>query len=487
MAFDKNKRRALLIDTLRHFCDPSSSFANKWDILALQELDLLADDEGVLPALKSWGYDIVHTPTVDRKDCCAIVFDKAKFRVVKWEVVKFDDLATLCVKNKTASGENKANHDVPNNTNGCTKSNNYNIKSELTGMVRSFLRRNCAILAHLETITNDSNSISGGSPKQSLVVASVHLYWNPGYEYVKLCQAKYLVDRAYAMASSPSNSDSSGMNHKVIPTVICGDMNSKPHSIVHQFFVRGEVDGRSVAPWCYFWDVDQEEMYTEDADDNEKGEKEGYPLLDGNDDVNFKNEWRSHHYGKKLKKRDSVKSSSRTAVGGYRMIGFGEEYSQCCQFIPFDMTNKSRSSGKQRSIIAIEEKKEDIKATHNADQDISDLSNQFNLCQFIDSSVNDDATATLVDSTQVDNTTTNNKEQDTTNDTCNEPGAILASRRMSNHKSPQDYIHETPVPTVKYMLDFTLNRFTRWLRILGIDARLETDDEERERTKGQRM
>ena len=169
------------------------------------------------------------------------------------------------------------------------------------------------------------------------------------------------------------------------------------------------------------------------------------------------------------------------------MVGLGEEYSQCCQFIPFDMTNKNRSSGKQRSIIAIEEKKEDIKATYNADQDISDLSNQFQLCQFIDSSVNDDATETLVDSTKVDNTTTNNKEQDTTNDTCNEPGATLASRRMSNHKSPQDYIHATPVPTVKYMLDFTLNRFTRWLRILGIDARLETDDEERERTKGQRM
>ena len=169
------------------------------------------------------------------------------------------------------------------------------------------------------------------------------------------------------------------------------------------------------------------------------------------------------------------------------MVGLGEEYSQCCQFIPFDMTDNSHFSGKHHLIIASEEKKEDIKAIYNADQGISDLSNQFNLCQFIDSSVNDDATATLVDSTQVDNTTTDKMNQDTTNDTCNEPEATLASRRMSNHKSPQDYIHAIPVPTVKYMLDFTLNRFTRWLRILGIDARLETDDEERERTKGQRM
>ena len=35
---------------------------------------------------------------------------------------------------------------------------------------------------------------------------------------------------------------------------------------------------------------------------------------------------------------------------------------------------------------------------------------------------------------------------------------------------------------VTYMLDFTLNRLTRWLRILGLDAALETDKEERERT-----
>eukprot|EP00956_Cyclotella_meneghiniana_P042241 scaffold248397_cov82-Cyclotella_meneghiniana.AAC.1 len=289
VVFDKTKRRALLIDTLRRFCSPSSSSSsatNKWDIIALQELDLLSNDEGVLPALKSWGYDIVHTPTIDRRDCCAVVFDKAKFRVVKWEVVKFDDLATLAgVKNTTGSDEKKTeknannnNQHVPNNTNGCTKSNNNNnndngnVKSELTGMVRSFLRRNYAILAHLETITDNS-------PKQSMIVASVHLYWNPGYEY--------------------------------------------------------------------------EEIYTEDDeyDDNDKIEEEEkeegvYPFLNRNDyDVTFENEWRSHHYGRKLKKYDeSIKSNSSTAIGGYRMVGLGQEYSQYCQFIPFDMTNSSRST-----------------------------------------------------------------------------------------------------------------------------------------------
>eukprot|EP00594_Rhizosolenia_setigera_P009275 CAMPEP_0178963342 /NCGR_PEP_ID=MMETSP0789-20121207/14964_1 /TAXON_ID=3005 /ORGANISM="Rhizosolenia setigera, Strain CCMP 1694" /LENGTH=157 /DNA_ID=CAMNT_0020647787 /DNA_START=482 /DNA_END=956 /DNA_ORIENTATION=- len=35
----------------------------------------------------------------------------------------------------------------------------------------------------------------------------------------------------------------------------------------------------------------------------------------------------------------------------------------------------------------------------------------------------------------------------------------------------------------KYMCDYTLNRFARWLRILGIDAALETLEEEKIRTK----
>jgi uncharacterized protein with PIN domain len=35
---------------------------------------------------------------------------------------------------------------------------------------------------------------------------------------------------------------------------------------------------------------------------------------------------------------------------------------------------------------------------------------------------------------------------------------------------------------VRYLLDITLNRFTRWLRILGLDAELETAAEERART-----
>lgn len=45
----------------------------------------------------------------------------------------------------------------------------------------------------------------------------------------------------------------------------------------------------------------------------------------------------------------------------------------------------------------------------------------------------------------------------------------------------------TKDPSVRYLLDFTLNKFCRWLRILGVDASLETEEEERLRTKEGRI
>ena len=46
---------------------------------------------------------------------------------------------------------------------------------------------------------------------------------------------------------------------------------------------------------------------------------------------------------------------------------------------------------------------------------------------------------------------------------------------------------DVSIPKIKYLLDYTLNRFCRWLRILGLDAALETQEEEKERTSGGKM
>ena len=79
------------------------------DIIALQELDLLNDDDGILPAFEQWGYQVVRTTSKQRKDCCAIAFDRSKFTLEKHEIIQFDDLATLenidgnfyCIDNNT--------------------------------------------------------------------------------------------------------------------------------------------------------------------------------------------------------------------------------------------------------------------------------------------------------------------------------------------------------------------------------------------------
>ena len=47
--------------------------------------------------------------------------------------------------------------------------------------------------------------------------------------------------------------------------------------------------------------------------------------------------------------------------------------------------------------------------------------------------------------------------------------------------------NDASTPKVKYLLDSTLNRFCRWLRILGLDAALETEEEEKERTRDGKM
>lgn len=48
-------------------------------------------------------------------------------------------------------------------------------------------------------------------------------------------------------------------------------------------------------------------------------------------------------------------------------------------------------------------------------------------------------------------------------------------------------LKDSSPPQLRYLLDSTLNRFCRWLRILGLDAALETVEEERERTRDGRM
>ncbi|KAL7496456.1 hypothetical protein ACHAWT_008936 [Skeletonema menzelii] len=407
VVFHKETRRQLLIDTLERFCSPHSfdndTIYNKWDVLALQELDLHQPTDPIIPALESWGYQVVKTTSDQRRDCCAVVFDTSKFKLVRMEVVQFDDLATM--KEGTGNNSNDGNTSQTNNNSGeqpnaakkitfnnITPNKNKPASSELTGLVRSFLRRNCALIVHLEAIQS----------KQSFVVTSAHLYWHPGYEYVKTCQAKYLLDRVHSMATSTMSAPASAAVDR-IPTIICGDMNSKPGSVVHQLFARSSVDARMVAPWRHFWDEEDEEKYTEELSDGVGGERK-----DGQDEIIV-------DAMADLSINPAI--NSKSMEGGYMMEG-----------MPLDFTIYCTEIDSGDTTIRSDVPREDIKNNYK------DLR------------------------------------------------TVLASRRLNTHVSPQDYQHSTsPIP-VRYICDYTLNKFTRWLRILGLDVTLETEEEEKERT-----
>jgi uncharacterized protein with PIN domain len=68
----------------------------------------------------------------------------------------------------------------------------------------------------------------------------------------------------------------------------------------------------------------------------------------------------------------------------------------------------------------------------------------------------------------------------------NEPGPEEDEREQIVDDLGQLILHAAPRQSTpcapRYLLDFTLNKLCRWLRIMGIDAELETEEEERLRT-----
>lgn len=209
--FSPHLRRALLCQTLQRFCHEQLHV----DVLCLQEVDM----ENVLDSSME-GYDSVLTPTTKggsgsggRVDACAIYFRKENWRLVDQELVRLDDLATL--------GRQP-----------------FSTESNLQGLSTSFLRRNVAILCRLEHVRT----------KQRMVVCNAHLYWNPEYNYVKLCQVVLVVQRARQFAGNDG-------------IVFCGDLNSPPHSHVHEYLTKGVVNAKEVAPWYRHSDPDAAEEW----------------------------------------------------------------------------------------------------------------------------------------------------------------------------------------------------------------------------------
>jgi mRNA deadenylase 3'-5' endonuclease subunit Ccr4/uncharacterized protein with PIN domain len=199
VVFNHKKRHALMEKILRKLTTATMEL----DILCLQEVDL----QLVETTLAENHFQGVSTPTTNgggaggRVDSCCIYWNRNDWELVNQELICFDDLSTL-------------------------GSNATKLESNLQGLKQSLLRRNVAIVVRLQHRTTATK----------IVVSNSHLYWNPEFDYVKLCQAHYCMERTYAFAQGD-------------PIIVCGDLNSQPHGPVHDYLTRGKVNAKEVAPW----------------------------------------------------------------------------------------------------------------------------------------------------------------------------------------------------------------------------------------------
>lgn len=364
--FDSEKRLQLLKETLTRLTE-------SYEVLCLQEVDLY--DEVIYPTMKELGYEGFYARRSEgRPDGCAIFWNKSWVKIDA-EIVDFDDLA---------SGGGGGRGNTAATTTGANNS------SPLFGIVRSLLRKNAAALVVLEH----------AECKHRVALSSAHLFWNPGYEFVKLVQTKYLVDRVDAIARKHSPNPINAL----MPVVLCGDFNSKPGSFVHRFLSDGVIDARRVAPWRYF----SEETKTLDVDD-----------IIGNSDI--------------------ACSADNVASG----IDNGDT--------PFN----DNAASAENAVV-----KEFYRSVR-----IGDAENDVEA----DTKVKESSSSSFWSSV-------------------NElPSRSGEWKHRSAKNDTIDSLDDDGLPKVKYLLDYTLNRLCRWLRIFGIDSSLETEEEEMARTKGSRV
>ncbi|KAI2506359.1 hypothetical protein MHU86_8087 [Fragilaria crotonensis] len=195
VVFQPKRRNSLINKVLKKL------LSLELDIICLQEVDLPIFET----TLTEHNFEGASTPTV---------------RGGGADLIQFDDLATLPSKLTTNISANAA-------TPSATVADVIKLDSNFQGVQQSLLRRNVAIVVRLQHRSSKSTRI---------VVANSHLYWNPEFDYVKLCQAHYAVERTRYFA----NGD---------PIVFCGDLNSQPGGPVHEYLTRGKVNAKTTAPW----------------------------------------------------------------------------------------------------------------------------------------------------------------------------------------------------------------------------------------------
>lgn len=394
IVFYKEKRRKLL-------CHVLTKFGKKFDILCLQEVDqalypVIAEclqqlgfgyiyyprGSKVGPVLSSDSSHLMKTQTLDgtiksaskdsRSDGCAIFYKLDKWKCLDIDIVQFDDLADdnrpMCKKKEDPSS---SLHEGIHSTKITPDPKQRSAKSALPGIIASYRRVNAAVIIRLESKQFHNH----------VIIGNAHLYWHPGYEFVKLSQAHYLLYRIQEFSQRYRIQNNVTEKPAVI---LCGDMNSKPNSLVHEYFTKGSVDARKVAPWYYHYDESEEIQYYESLSGDNNSDQD--PIVPIDDDDN--------------NEQDSAMVKN--------------------------------------------------------DEDVENFFANLNFCEPCEEDEND-------------------------------------ALEIHNIKTPttlpsyDNFFKENDSSSPRYLLDITLNKFTRWLRILGLDAELETKEEEKARTSHGQM
>ncbi|XP_071829325.1 CCR4-NOT transcription complex subunit 6-like isoform X1 [Apostichopus japonicus] len=206
------------------------------DIICLQEVETEQYYNLFEPTLKQHGYQSVFSPksrakTMDsheRKfvDGCAIFYRTSKFLLVKEHLVEFNQLAMAKAQ-------------------GCEDMLN-----------RVMTKDNIGLGLLLETREECYGAISALHPdmagiRQRLLVANVHIHWDPEFSDVKLLQMmmfmqelqKIIDEESQSLRPGGSNPSSRVGNNEenAIPLVLCGDLNSLPESGVLEYIEKGRV------------------------------------------------------------------------------------------------------------------------------------------------------------------------------------------------------------------------------------------------------
>ncbi|KAF0971988.1 hypothetical protein FDP41_009684 [Naegleria fowleri] len=180
------------------------------DIICLQECDKYSTHwkDKFLKA----GYASSYTQrTAFKPDGCATFWKLEKFEVLDEFPIFLNEVGQEIQRNS----EIDVNERSDLNGNVVTSSN----------LISKFITNNIAnivLLRHFDTY-------------QVFCVVNLHLFWDPSYPEVKLCQAQYVLMKTfYFLHQNHDDIDST------ITILLCGDFNSMPDSEVYELLTKGE-------------------------------------------------------------------------------------------------------------------------------------------------------------------------------------------------------------------------------------------------------